>query len=184
MLSKARVLRSLFWIVSILMTAFVLGGFLLPRDLKVSRSIIIRASALEVYDQFQSFKNWETWGPWFQRDPFLEKKFEGESGLGAVMSWKSKTEGEGRIKIVSARTAQSLRMAADFGQSGDANLSIDLENAGEGLTKVTWEFQTDFGQNMAKRYFGLFFGGTVRDDLDEALRNIKEKLEKSPPQSP
>src|ERR1700754_1147761 len=111
MLSKARVLRSLFWITSILMTAFVVGGFLLPRHLKVSRSITIQAPALAVYDQFQTFQNWESWGPWFQRDPFLEKKFEGEPGIGAVMSWKSKTEGEGRIKIVSARTPQSLRMA-------------------------------------------------------------------------
>jgi hypothetical protein len=180
MISKPRLLRSLFWIVSVLMTAFVVGGFLLPRDLTITRSVTIRATPMEVYDQFQSFKNWETWGPWFQRDPFLEKKFEGEPGLGALMSWKSRSEGEGRVKIVSARTGQSLRMAVDYGSNGSADLSIDLDEKSEGVTEVKWGFHTDFGQNMAKRYFGLYFAGTVKDDLEEALSNLKSKLENPP----
>jgi hypothetical protein len=177
-LSKPRLLRVLFWTASVLMTAFVVGGFLLPKQMNVSRSITIRAPKMDVYDQFQSFKNWETWGPWFQRDPFLEKKIDGDSGMGAMMTWRSKTQGEGRIKILSAFPGQSLRMAVDSGQNGEANLSIDLEEAGENTTKVTWGFQSDFGQNMAKRYFALFFAGTVGDDLDEALANVKAKLEK------
>ena len=36
---------------------------------------------------------------------------------------------------------------------------------------------------MAKRYFGLLFAGTVRDDLDEALANLKAKLESAPASS-
>ena len=180
MISKPRLLRSLFWTVSVLMTAFVVGGFLLPRDLTITRSITIRATPMDVYDQFQSFKNWENWGPWFQRDPFLEKKFEGEPGLGALMSWKSRSEGDGRIKIVSARTGQSLRMAVDYGQNGSADLSIDLNEKSEGMTEVTWGFHSDFGQNMAKRYFALFFAGTVKADLEEALSNLKSKLENQP----
>ncbi len=180
---KPRLLRALFWIISILMVAFVVGGFLLPRRLQVTRATTIQAPAMEVYDQLQSFRNWETWAPWFKRDPFLEKEFKDPpAGVGAMMSWNSKSQGQGRIKIVSSFPGQSLRMAVDFGSNGEAEMSLDLTSSG-GATTVEWSFQSDFGQNMAKRYFGLFFAGSVESDLDEALANLKAKME-NPPAKP
>ena len=175
---RRKLLRVLFWVVSILMVAFVAGGFFLPRRLKVLQSITIRADAVATYDKLQSFKQWESWAPWFQRDRFVEKQFEGaESGPGAVMTWKSQSEGDGSIRVVSALIPQTVNMTVRLGDYGEAETWFELNDAGGGLTEVTWGFQTDFGQNMARRYFGLLFAGRVKRDLQEGLQNLKKVLE-------
>ena len=179
---RRRLLRVLFWVVSILMTAFVVGGIFLPRQLKVTRSMTIHADPVIVYDKIQSFKQWESWAPWFRRDRFIDKKFDGpESGPGAVMTWKSKSEGDGSIKIVSALIPKTVNMAVQFGDAGEADTWFELKDAGGGATEVTWGFQTDFGHNMARRYFGLLFVTQVRRDLDEGLENLKTLLDQPPP---
>lgn len=177
---KPRPLIVLFWAFSILMTAFALGGFFLPRELKVSRAVTVKADPVVVYDWIQSFKKWDQWAPWIQRDPFLEKKFEGsDSGIGATMAWKSRKQGVGRIRIISGVIPARLNMAVDLAENGEADLWFDLKSVGGGMTEVTWGFQTDFGQNMARRYFGLLFSRSVKRDLDEALANLKAVIEAS-----
>jgi Polyketide cyclase / dehydrase and lipid transport len=176
---RRNLLRVLFWVVSILMTAFVLGGFFLPRHLKVTRTMAIRSEAVAVFDRLQSFRQWESWAPWFRRDRFIEKNFGGpESGIGAMMAWKSKSEGEGRIKIISASIPNSLNMAVEFGDRGEADTWFEIRDGGGGNVSLTWGFQTDFGQNMARRYFGLLLRPQVERDLGEGLENLKALMEK------
>ncbi len=177
--SRRRMLRGLFWIVSMAVFIVVAGAFFLPSRVKVTRSVTINAAPVAVFDQLQSFRKWKAWAPWIQRDPFLATEFSGEeAGTGAVMSWSSKKEGDGRIKIVSGSLTSGLRMAVDFGDSGEANTWFDLRDAGSGSTELTWSFETDFGQNMGRRYFGLMVPGAVGRDLDEGLANLKALLEK------
>ena len=173
-----RALRILFWIMAVVMVLFVAGGFFLPRRVGVKASTFIHAPRQAVFEQLESFKRWEAWGPWFERDRFIEKTFEGpEAGLNARMLWKSKTEGDGQIKIVGAQTGSALRMAVDFGESGDASLAFDLKSLPDGSTEVTWTFMTDFGQNMARRYFGLLLRSAVDRDLRLGLENLKALAE-------
>ena len=87
-----------------LITLFVAGAFFLPREVRVTRTAIIKATPAAVFAELESLKRWEAWGPWFQRDPFLEKVYSGpEYGEGAMLAWTSKKEGEGRLKIISSR---------------------------------------------------------------------------------
>lgn len=174
-----RALRVLFWVLSIGMTLFVFGAFLLPQKVRVTRSIVIEATPGAVFAQLESFRKWEAWGPWFQRDPFLEKEFSGpESGTGAMLVWRSKKEGDGKIKIVSAMLPGTLRAAVDFSEGGAAELTFDISGTGSGATEVQWTFETDFGANMARRYFGLLLPKVIGKDLDEGLANLKQVLEK------
>lgn len=177
-----RALRVLFWIIAGAMVLFVFGAFLLPQRVSVSRSVVIQAPPGAVFAQLESLKKWEAWGPWFQREKFLEKEYSGpESGPGAMLAWRSKEEGDGKVKIVSAQPPGTLRAAVDFGDGGEAELSFDLSGAGAGATEVTWTFATDFGQNMARRYFGLLLPRMAGRDLDEGLANLKQLLEKPAP---
>ena len=137
------------------------------------------------FDKLQSFKQWESWGPWFERDRFVDKKFDGpESGAGAMMDWKTSAGETGRIKIVSALLPQSLHLAVQFTDNGNAETWFELKNAGGGMTELTWGFQADFGQNMARRYFGVFASHTVARDLEEGLANLKALLEAPPVTAP
>ena len=95
-----------------------------------------------------------------------------------MMTWSSKKEGDGRIRIVSSSLPSGLRMAVDFGDTGEADTWFDLREAGGGGTELTWSFSVDFGHNMGRRYFGLMLRGAVERDLDEGLANLKAVLEK------
>ena len=177
--SRRRILRGLFWVVSIVVFVVVTGAFFLPSQVKVSRSVSIKAAPAVVFDQLQSFRKWEAWAPWFQRDGHLVTDFSGpESGAGAIMTWSSKKEGDGRVKIVTAKLPSGLRMAVDFADTGEADTWFDLRDAGGGATELTWGFSVDFGHNMGRRYFGLMVPGAVGRDLDEGLANLKALLEK------
>ena len=177
--ARRRLFRILFWIVSIVVFLVVAGAFFLPSRVKVVRSVTINAAPAAVFDQLQSFRKWEAWAPWFERDRFLATDFSGaESGAGAIMSWSSKKEGDGRIKMVSASLTTGLRMAVDFDGSGEANTWFDLRETGARTTELTWSFEVDFGHNMGRRYFGLMLPGAVGRDLEEGLANLKALLEK------
>lgn len=173
-------LRVLFWVVSLLTTAFVIGGIFAPREVYEERKVMVTASQLALYDYIQNFKKWDQWAPWFQQDQFIDRTFEGaESGRGAVMHWKGKDGADGQIKIVSAMTPKAVNMTL-LTEQGEANTWFKLEDAGKGLTTVTWGFHTDFGFNPARRYFGLIFAQRVRRNLDDGLENLKNLAEQAP----
>lgn len=177
--SRRRALRVLFWVFSIVVFLFVAGAFFLPSEITVTRTVTTNAPAGRIFEQLESFRKWQAWAPWFQRDPMLMTDFTGpESGEGAMMSWSSKKEGDGRIKIVSVNRPFTQKMAVDFGDSGDAEMWFKLHDPGPGPKELTWTFKVDFGQNMARRYFGLLLRGAIERDLDEGLANLKALLEK------
>ena len=172
-------MRILFYVIAGLMAAFVFGAFLLPQNVSVSRSEVINAAPGEVFAQVESLKKWEAWGPWFQRDPFLEKIYSGpEAGAGAMLEWHSKKEGDGKIKITSSHPPGSVRLAVVFGEANDAEMVFDISGTGTGATEVKWTFHADFGSNMARRYFGLLMPRMAGRDLEEGLMSLKQLLEK------
>jgi hypothetical protein len=186
-MSRRRLSRILFWGFFVVAAAIAAGGFILPKELKVTRSATIRAAPATVFDKLQNLKQWESWGPWFRRERFIDLKFDGpESGAGAMMAWKSDSEGQGRLKIVSAAAPRSIDVAVKFDEGPSANLAFALRAAGEEATEVTVDLESDFGMNPGRRYFALFARGAVARDLDEALENLKALLEEQapPPTSP
>lgn len=177
--ASRRWMRVVFYVLCGLITLFVAGAFFLPREVRVTRTAVIRAAPAAVYAELESLKRWEAWGPWFQREKFLEKEYSGpDAGPGALLAWKSKNEGEGKVKIVTAQAPHTVRAAVDFGEGGEAELSFDLNGTGDGTTEVQWTLTADFGQNMARRYFGLILTRLAGRDLDEGLANLKALLEK------
>jgi hypothetical protein len=180
MIAGQRWVRLVFWCVAGLMALFVFGAFLLPKEVTVSRSTVIRAKPAEVFTQVETLKNWENWGPWFERDPFLEKTYTGpESGTGAMLAWKSNKEGDGRLKIIAAHPPGSLRLAVEFGAASGAEMSFDISSTGDGSSEVKWTLHADFGGNMARRYFGLLMPKFAGGDMEEGLASLKQLLEKS-----
>jgi hypothetical protein len=160
------------------MAVFVFGAFLLPGEVEVTRTVVMKAPPGKIFDQISTLKRWETWGPWFQRDPFLEKIYSGpDTGAGAMLAWQSKKEGDGRLKILSSNPPGTLRLAVVFGDNNEAVMAFDLNGTGNGSTEVKWTVQADFGDNMARRYFGLVMPRLVGPDLEEGLESLKRLVE-------
>jgi len=160
----------------VLVTAVAVGGFFLPSEMEVTEERLIDLPAPELYERLASLKRWPEWAPWWKKDPFLQAEFAGpDSGAGAVMRWLSKQEGSGQAKITDVIPNRELAVALDFGDRGEGNCLIRLEeSADRRQTRVSWSFRMYFGQNTGRRYFGLFFGNAIRKDLAEALLRLDE----------
>lgn len=161
----------------------ILGvGLFLPGAAHVERSISIDAPPSAVFGLVNSFRDFNRWSPWFDRDPEAQYTYEGpESGVGAKMSWTSDLPdaGSGSQEIVASKPYDSVRMILDFGEQGTADSYFALVAEGSG-TRVTWGFDTELGLNPIARYFGLFFDSLIGADYESGLANLKELVESRP----
>lgn len=167
----------------VLMAVVAVGGFFLPARLEVEAERVIASPPEAIWEKIASLKQWPEWAPWWRREPFLEMQFTGpETGPGATMAWTSKSEGQGRAKIISVTPGRQLGVAFDFGERGDATGQFHLEPVpGEIRTKVRWKVQTHFGGNTGRRYFGLLYRGRISQDLEEGLANLEALLNQNAP---
>ena len=174
-----RVLKWLLGIVVVLVLLFVAGGFLLPREVSVARSVDISAPPGEVFGHVNSLRATQEWSPWLERDPNVAVTYSGpEEGVGASMAWESKDPqvGVGTQEIVASETDQRVETALDFGPMGTATASFILEDTGGG-TRVTWDLVADMGNDPMGRWMGLMMDRWVGADYEQGLSNLKALVE-------
>jgi len=132
------------WIVGGVVVVFFVGGMLLPRAFKVSRSIVIAAPPAKIHPHIESFEKWPAWSPFDTEDPTIVWDTSGpQSGVGAKRSWKSKKMGDGVQSITASdpNTGVSMKLAMAGGTFEPFDLRFDLVPE-QGGTRVTW---TDSG---------------------------------------
>ncbi len=154
-------------------------GFFLPREVHVERSVYIEAPPAEVFRLINDMREFNTWSPWYERDPNAVYTFEGPpAGVGAKMTWASDDPnvGSGTSEIIASEPNRLIRTQLDFGEQGDAVAFYKLEPKGSG-TQITWGFDTDMGANPVGRYFGLLMDSWVGGDYEEGLANLKKVAE-------
>ncbi len=165
-----------------LIVLLVLIGLFLPSAAHVERSVSIAAPPAAVYEIVNDLRRFNEWSPWFEKDPKARYSFSGPgSGVGSRLEWSSNDSsvGAGSQEIVESVPDQRVRTRLDFGSqgSGDAVLTIAPEAAG---AKVTWGFDTDLGNNLLARYFGLAMDSIVGAEYEHALGKLKALAEATP----
>lgn len=161
----------------VLVVVVVGAAFVLPQNVHVERSTVIAAQPIAVFEIVNDLTRAKDWGPWYKREPDMQLTLEGPpQGVGAKISWKSETQGEGSQEIIESTEFSRVRTKLDFGGQGTAFATINLE-AVEGGTKVTWSMDTDVGMNPVGRYMGLMFDTWVGKDYEEGLANLKKLVE-------
>lgn len=157
------------------------GLVFLPRNVVVSRSVIIDAPAAIIWPYVSDLRRANDWSAWAKLDPDGTRYvYEGpETGVGQTLSWSSEhpNVGTGTQRVVAIDPGRSVETSLDFGDMGtaDANLTLTPNN---GSTEVTWGFRTDLGMNPITRWFGLFFDRWVGNDYEAGLANLKTLAEK------
>lgn len=172
----------------IVLLAFVFGGFLLPKDYHIERSILINQPPSVVFTLLNSYKSFNQWSPWAARDPDAQFSFSGpESGVGSKMSWSGdpRLSGEGWQQITTSSPYSRIEVHLDFGEQGVADSFFMITEDGAG-SMVTWGFDTDvtsgkgmLGQLMGK-YFGLMLDRWVGADYEQGLASFKAWAESLP----
>ena len=163
----------------VLVVAVIGIAFVLPQNVHVERSTVIGATPDGVFAVVNDLTRAKDWGVWFKRDPKMKLTLDGPpQGVGAKVSWKSASEGEGSQEIIESKPFSFVKTKLDFGAQGIAYATFKLEQA-EGGTKVTWGMDTDVGMNPIGRYMGLMFDSWIGKDYEEGLANLKTLVEDS-----
>lgn len=174
-----RIFKWLIGILAVLAIVFFAGGFFLPKEVTVARSVEIDAPASEIFPYVNNLKAAGEWSPWLGRDPEVQLTYTGpEEGVGAKLEWASDDPqvGNGVQQITLSDPDKLVQTTLDFGPMGQALAELELVEAG-GTTTVTWGFETDMGNNPSWRWMGLMMDRWVGGDYEAGLANLKALVE-------
>lgn len=157
----------------------VAGGYLLSPKFTVVRSVQIAAPPEKVFVLVAEPRHWKDWTIWNRRDPQMQIEYSGPaSGPGAAWSWKSKTEGEGRMTFTAAEAPRRVAYELffpDFGTTSTGDLALAAEGSG---TRVTWTMNGDMGSNPLFRWMTLASDRMVGPDFEAGLAGLRQLAEK------
>lgn len=172
----------------LLIAAFVVTGYLLPKQVHIERSVTIERPVTMMFELLNGYRHFSEWSPWAGRDPDARFIVSGpESGVGARMSWVGDPHlvGSGWQQIVASKPYEEIRIKLDFDAQGVADTGFTLAGQGD-ATRVTWFFDSDltegvnFVDSFLARYFGLLFDRWVGGDYELGLANLKQYAESLP----
>ncbi len=158
----------------------VAGGYLLPAQTTVERSIEVQAPVQTVYHLVNNLKENEKWSTWKEQDPTVKTTYSAQAeGVGASSSWDGEKMKTGSMTITDAKENESIVLALDFGAQGKAQSAFSFEGTEKG-TKVTWNFVSNNGNNPIKRYMGALVGkNMIGKAFDHGLENLKRVSEQT-----
>ncbi|QPG04525.1 SRPBCC family protein [Salinimonas marina] len=171
-------LKKALFIVSFILVAVVLIGFLLPSEYEVKRSIVIEAEPEAIYSEVVNLRAWQNWGVWFQNDPDMQIEYGGpDRAIGMYSKWQSETQGDGEMEITELQHNREIVYRLyfpefDMGSTG----AVKLQPTPEG-TRVTWSDTGTVGNNPMNRYFVLFLDDMIGPDFEMGLENLKTVVE-------
>jgi hypothetical protein len=145
---------------------------------ETSRETSIAAAPAVVHAALNDFHTWNTWSPWEELDPQLERTFSGAAaGVGSHYAWVgNKKVGEGSMEITGStpeRIDIDLEFLKPFKASNKTVFSLQPEGDG---TRVVWAMSGE--RNLAFAVMGkLFFDKAIAKDFDKGLAKLKASLE-------
>lgn len=175
-----RYLRSFFYSTGTVLLALLVVGLTLPSEAIVERSVKIDANRATVFALLNDFRQVEKWSPWLNDDPNARIEFSGPArGVGTTVAWDGDIIGQGSQTITESVPYSRVATVLDITNQGKADTAFVVLGTAEG-TEVIWSFSIDFGFNLVGRYVGLIIVGSVRDDYEEGLVNLKSMAEGLP----
>ena len=172
-------------VILLLISVFVVAGYLLPKQVHIERSITVERPATMMFEILNSYRHFNEWSPWVKRDPNALFTISGpESGVGARMSWAGDPRliPSGWQEIVGSKPYKQINIKLDFDAQGIADTGFTLVAQGD-KTAITWFFDSDLTEGVnyldsfLARYFGLLFDRWVGGDFEMGLANLKHYAE-------
>ena len=176
-------MKKLLVVLLLLVVVYVGVGLLfMPSTVEASTNAEINAPRAQVHQQLATLKTWPEWSAWStEADAKAKFTFEGpETGVGSIWKWTSEGDlGTGTMKITKA-DPNEIGFELQFERMKPATGLLKLEEA-DGKTKVTWQFNADFGNAglLVPRWMiglGMFEKSLVKQ-FDDGLAKLKTRLE-------
>jgi len=174
-----KVLRFIGILLLVLVLIVVILGLIEPKDVTVERSMVINAPREAVWEQMVNFKNGPNWDPWYTADPSAKRDYFGTDGQpGSGYNWEGQKMGKGTMKDT-AITGNKMSYALHFEKpwSGDASGFYNIEDNGQGGTKVTWNYyqHMPFPMNAMQAFMSM--DKMMGNMFDSGLVKLKQYVE-------
>ncbi len=157
----------------IVIAALFVIAFMLPKTSKLERSIVIHAPADSIFAQINSFQNWVNWNPWQNKDTTMRISYYGPvAGVGATQQFKGES-GYGKLSIVESVPNSYIIFTLQFEDMTPQNGVYNLEDEGNGNTRLIFSMDISAGNNPVLRYMNFIMKWMMQKDFETALANIK-----------
>jgi hypothetical protein len=169
-------LRKIIIAVGALLAAVLLYASTRPDTFEVKRTILVNATAAEVFLHINDFRKWTDWSPWEKIDPAMMRDYSGaESGIGAAYAWEGNDKvGKGRMEITTVAIPYKVGIQLDFVEPFPASNQTEflIDPVDEG-TQVTWVMSGKY--NKLAKLMSVFFDmdSMVGADFEKGLANLK-----------
>jgi hypothetical protein len=160
-------------------------SFFLPKTYHIERSATTTADASTIYGIVNNLKTYDSWMPWNQIDPNMQKEFGPKTvGQGAYYTWNSTNShvGSGKLSITESSPAL-VATDLDFGEMGTSKAGWRIE-PGASSPKVTWYIdgrcdQGDFMWQVMGKWMNAvgLFDKMMGSDFDKGLASLKKIAE-------
>jgi uncharacterized protein YndB with AHSA1/START domain len=151
-----------------------------PDSFSVERAIDISAPADRVFPLINDFHQWGGWSPWENRDPAMQRTYEGPaSGKGAVYGWEgNKNVGSGRMEIIEAQPPSKILIKLDFLKPFEAHNTAEFTMLPQGATThLTWVMRgpANFMSKLMQVFMNL--DQMIGKDFEAGLAGLKKLAE-------
>jgi len=169
-------------LLSLLAIALLLAslGIALPSRAVVERSILIDAYPATVFALLNDFRQVVRWLPMLDADANAQVDISGPPrGIGARIAWNGQIIGQGRQSIVESVPHERISTRLNPGKRHPATdvFSLAREN---GMTRLSWRHEREFGFQLAGRYYGLALERIVGPEQEQGLTALKSLAETLP----
>mgnify|MGYP000164966609 CR=1 FL=1 len=173
-----RIIRIILIFIFVIVGLYLVASLFIPSKFTVERSQTLNAPTDIVFEQIVSFKNWEKWSPWKEKDPKMKSLFGPNPGKeGSYWLWKSKKTGKGRMTATDIKDQEQViyHLTVDKPFAMELDGVVKLEPNGN-QTKVTWMVE---GTNpFHLRVLNLLMDKQIGPDFELGLDLLKTIAEK------
>ena len=163
-----------------IVVVFIIIVQMQPSEVRVSRDGVVGAPASAVFPHVNDLRKWQAWSPWDEKDPNMNKTYEGpDAGEGASYSWSgNKDVGKGKMTMEESQPNDRILIRLDFLEPMNITNHSEFTFTPEGDgTRVTWTLTGD--NNFMGKLFGMFMNmdKMIGGDFEKGLASLKRVVE-------
>ncbi len=170
-----KVIKSVFFILSILFIGISIYIAVQPHHFKVSRTRTINAPAPVIYNNVIDFKNWKSWSSWAETNPNIDINLSQPSkGIASTYRWKDK-HGFGTMTTLQTTAYSTINQLMTYEGFPPSSVHWQFHPNSDGSTKTTWTIQ---GKDLPFKFkaFALIAGG-MEQQIGPHYERSLEKLD-------
>lgn len=175
-------IKKLFLGLVVLIGLVLIVAYFLPRDFRLSKSVIINAPRETVYDYVKLLKNQEKYSVWVMTDPNVKMTYTGTDGtVGAISAWVSDNKnvgvGEQEIKALVPNEKMTVEIRFKKPMEGINWADTTLESVDDNQTKVTNTFygNNPYPFNIMCQFMDMLVGWDMQKNMENLKKNLEQK---------